>query len=102
MIDDPGNHKARAIGERVRKAGARVWFLPTCSPDLRQIEQVFVKFRHLIGNTQKGGCERVSDLIGPLLRTFSPEACGVSLGPGLASVQTDPALGAYAAGLDNG
>ena len=41
VLDNLGSHKGRAIRELVRKAGARVWFLPPYSPDLNPIEQVF-------------------------------------------------------------
>ena len=43
VMDNLGSHKGRAIRELVRKAGARVWFLPPYSPDLNPIEQVFAK-----------------------------------------------------------
>ena len=40
VMDNLGSHKGRAIRDLVRKAGARVWFLPPYSPDLNPIEQV--------------------------------------------------------------
>ncbi len=46
VMDNLGSHKAKAIGEAIRAAGARLWFLPPYSPDLNPIEQTFAKIKH--------------------------------------------------------
>ena len=78
VMDNLGSHKGRAKRELVRKAGARVWFLPPYSPDLNPIEQVFSKLKHLLRKAQKRKSERAWDCIGQLLSTFSPEECANS------------------------
>ncbi|MBK8839715.1 MAG: IS630 family transposase [Hyphomonadaceae bacterium] len=75
VMDNLGSHKGRAIRELVRKAGARVWFLPPYSPDLNPIEQVFAKLKHMLRKAQERTSERAWDRIGQLLKTFSPEEC---------------------------
>jgi transposase len=75
VMDNLGSHKGRAIRELVRKAGARVWFLPPYSPDLNPIEQVFAKLKHLLRKAQERTSEHAWDRIGQLLKTFSPEEC---------------------------
>ena len=48
ILDNLGSHKAPAIRNAIRAAGARLLFLPACSPDLNPIEQVFAKLKHLL------------------------------------------------------
>lgn len=75
VMDNLGSHKGRAVRQLVRKAGARVWFLPPYSPDLNPIEQVFSKLKHLLRKAQERTSERTWDRIGQFLTTFSPEEC---------------------------
>ena len=48
IMDNLGSHKAGAIRAAIRKAGARLLFLPPYSPDLNPIEQVFSKLKHFM------------------------------------------------------
>ena len=75
VMDNLGSHKGRVIREMVRKAGARVWFLPPYSPDLNPIEQVFSKLKHLLRKAQERTSEQAWDRIGQLLKAFTPEEC---------------------------
>src|ERR1019366_8112398 len=43
IIDNLGSHKGNAVRSAIRKAGARLFFLPPYSPDLHPIEQVFAQ-----------------------------------------------------------
>ncbi len=48
ILDNLSSHKRQRTGERIRSAGAELWFLPPYSPDLNPIENVFSKIkRHL-------------------------------------------------------
>ena len=58
VMDNLGSHKSKAVRALVRKAGARVWFLPPYSPDLNPIEQVFSKLKHLMRKAQERTTER--------------------------------------------
>jgi putative transposase len=40
VMDNLGSHKGKAIRHAIRKAGARLFFLPKYSPDLNPIESV--------------------------------------------------------------
>ena len=46
FLDNLGSHKGKAVRRAIRQAGARLWFLPPCSPDLNPIEQAFAKIKH--------------------------------------------------------
>lgn len=39
IMDNLGSHKGKAVQQAIRKAGARLLFLPPYSPDLNPIEQ---------------------------------------------------------------
>ena len=42
VLDNLGSHKGTAVRRTIEEmAGARLWFLPPCSPDLNPIEQAF-------------------------------------------------------------
>jgi transposase len=47
-MDNLGSHKAKAVRQLIRAAGAKLFFLPKYSPDLNPIEQVFAKLKHLL------------------------------------------------------
>jgi tRNA U34 5-methylaminomethyl-2-thiouridine-forming methyltransferase MnmC len=48
VMDNLGSHKAPAIRQAIRAAGAKLFYLPAYSPDLNPIEQVFAKLKHLL------------------------------------------------------
>jgi transposase len=48
ILDNLGSHKGQAVREAIRKAGAKLFFLPPYSPDLKPIEQVFAKLKTLL------------------------------------------------------
>src|SRR5438309_9618739 len=47
-MDNLGSHKAKAVRQLIRAAGAKLFFLPKYSPDLNPIEQVFAKVKHFL------------------------------------------------------
>jgi len=49
ILDNLGSHKGKAIRQRIRSAGAKLFFLPKYSSDLNPIEQVFAKLKHQTG-----------------------------------------------------
>src|SRR4051812_612685 len=48
ILDNLGSHKAAAVRNAIRAAGAHLLFLPPYSPDLNPIEQVFAKLKTLL------------------------------------------------------
>jgi transposase len=75
IMDNLGSHKAVAIRAAIRKAGARLLFLPPYSPDLNPIEQVFSKLKHFMRIAQERSVEAVSQAIAQILPTFSKQEC---------------------------
>ena len=75
IMDNLGSHKAKAIRDAIKAAGARVWFLPPYSPDLNPIEQTFSKIKHWMRIAQKRTIEETWRHLGNLLGTITPNEC---------------------------
>lgn len=75
IMDNLGSHKAEAIRAAIRKAGARLLFLPPYSPDLNPIEQVFSKLKHFMRIAQGRSVDAVSQAIASILPTFTKQEC---------------------------
>ena len=75
ILDNLGSHKAKAIRDAIRAAGARLWFLPKYSPDLNPIEQVFAKLKQLMRAAAARTIEATWKAAGNLLKRFQPDEC---------------------------
>ena len=74
VIDNLGSHKGKAVRRAIRATGARLFFLPPYSPDLK-IEQVFAKLKTLLRKAAERTVEATWKRIGSLLQAFSPQEC---------------------------
>ncbi len=74
-MDNLGSHKAPAIRQAIRAAGAKLFYLPAYSPDLNPIEQVIAKLKHLLRKAAERTREAVWHRIGSLLEQFTPQEC---------------------------
>ena len=75
IMDNLGSHKGKTVRSAVRRAGARLWFLPPYSPDLNPIEHVFSKVKHWMRMAQKRTVEDTWRHIGHLVQTITPNEC---------------------------
>ena len=75
VMDNLGSHKAPAIRQAIRAAGAKLFYLPAYSPDLNPIEQVIAKLKHLLRKAAERTREAVWRRIGSLLDQFTPQEC---------------------------
>jgi putative transposase len=75
VIDNLGSHRGKAIRRIIRSVGAKLFFLPTYSPDLNPIEQVFAKLKHLLRKAAARTFEAVCLALGNILQTFTPDEC---------------------------
>ena len=67
VLDNLGSHKGKAVRAAVKKAGARLLFLPKYSPDLNPIEQLFSKVKTLVRKAAPRSLDAVSDAIATAL-----------------------------------
>lgn len=75
IVDNLQSHKRRAVRDALRRAGAKLLFLPKYSPDLNPIEQVFAKLKHLLRRAAARTQEAVCRTIGELLGSFTAKEC---------------------------
>jgi transposase len=75
IMDNLGSHKAKAVRQLIRAAGAKLFFLPKYSPDLNPIEQVFAKLKHLLRKAAARSVETICAAIGEILGAFTPDEC---------------------------
>ena len=75
VLDNLGSHKGPAVRKALRKAGAKLFFLPPYSPDLNPIEQVFSKLKTLLRKAAERSVEATWKRIGSLLDAFQPQEC---------------------------
>jgi transposase len=75
ILDNLGSHKGMAVRRAIRKAGAKLIFLPKYSPDLNPIEQVFAKLKTLLRKAAARTVDAVCNVIGQLLDNFTPREC---------------------------
>jgi transposase len=75
IMDNLGSHKSKAVRRAIRRAGAKLIFLPKYSPDLNPIEQVFSKAKHLLRKAMARGPDAICDAIAEILDAFTPEEC---------------------------
>ncbi len=75
VMDNLGSHKGKAIRAAIRRAGAKLFFLPKYSPDLNPIEQAFSKIKTLMRKAAERTVDAVWKRLGKLLDTISPQEC---------------------------
>src|SRR5262245_64197539 len=75
VMDNLGSHKGKAVRRAIRKAGAKLIFLPKYSPDLNPIEQVFAKLKSLLRKAAARTIEAITAAIGQILDRYTPQEC---------------------------
>ena len=75
VIDNLGSHRGKAVRKVIRKAAARLFFLPKYSPDLNPIEQMFAKLKALLRKADARSLEAICDAIGEILDRFTLQEC---------------------------
>jgi len=75
VLDNLGSHRSKAVRQLIRSVGAKLFFLPTYSPDLNPIEQVFAKLKHLLRKAAARTVDAVCAAIGHAREAFTSEEC---------------------------
>jgi len=75
IMDNLGSHKGRAVRAAIKRAAARLIFLPPYSPDLNPIEQVFAKLKTLLRKARARSIDAMADSIRQSLPCFRPDEC---------------------------
>lgn len=75
VMDNLRSHTGTAVRTVIRKAGAKLVFLPQYSPDLNPIEQTFAKIKTLMRKAAERTVETVWKRLGTLLDAITPQEC---------------------------
>lgn len=76
IADNLASHKVAGVRQLIEARGASIRFLPSYSPDLNPIEQVFAKLKALVRSAAPRTREALWTGIGTMLDRFSPAECG--------------------------
>ena len=75
VMDNLGSHKGKAVRQAIRKAGARLLFLPKYSPDLNPIEQFFSKIKHWLRQAKARSLTQLTAALKDILENVPPKEC---------------------------
>ena len=75
VMDNLSPHKVAGVKEAIRAAGASVLYLPSYSPDLNPIEQLFAKLKALLRKAAARTQDPLWETIGTSLEAFTPAEC---------------------------
>jgi transposase len=75
ILDNLGSHKSKAVRTAIRRAGAKLIFLPKYSPDLNPIEKAFAKLKAHLRKAKARTVEAITAVLGNILDRFTPQEC---------------------------
>ena len=75
VLDNLGSHKGTTVRRLIHAADAHLLFLPPYSPDLKPIEQVSAKLKHLLRKARERTVGDLWHRIGELIGCFQPKEC---------------------------
>lgn len=75
VADNLGSHKVAGVREAIAARGASMMFLPSYSPDLNPIEQLFAKIKAVICRLAPRSREALFQAIGYALTQVTPTEC---------------------------
>jgi len=75
VMDNLPVHKVAGVETAIRTAGASLLYLPSYSPDLNPIEQLFAKLKALLRKAAARTKDALWTMIGALLDQFTPDEC---------------------------
>ena len=75
VLDNLPAHKVGGVETAIRAAGASLLYLPSYSPDLNPIEQLFAKLKGLLRKAAARTRDALWATLGELLDAFTPNEC---------------------------
>lgn len=71
ILDNLGSHRGHAVRDAIRSVRATLAFLPSYSPDLNPIEQVFAKIKHWMRMAQERTLQAISDRVATVVTAIT-------------------------------
>lgn len=75
LADNLSSHKVAGVREAIEARGASIWFLPSYSPDLNPIEQLFAKLKARLRGLAPRTRDALFHAIGSVINQVSPAEC---------------------------
>jgi transposase len=75
IADNLSSHKVAGVRQAIEARGASLLLLPSYSPDLNPIEQVFAKLKELLRAEAPRTLEALWSAVGRLLHRFTQDEC---------------------------
>lgn len=75
IMDNLGSHRALGVRKAILATGAKLAFLPSYSPDLNPIEQVFAKIKHWMRQAQARTPHALDNRIAGLVSNIPKQEC---------------------------
>ena len=75
VMDNLPAHKVAGVHQAIRAVGASLLYLPSYSPDLNPIEQLFAKLKALLRKAAARTKDALWTTIGTILDAFTPAEC---------------------------
>jgi transposase len=75
VMDNLGSHKIKPVRKAIRKAGAKLLFLPKYSPDLNPIEMFFAKLKHCLRKAQPRSLDAICNTIADTIAGLTKQEC---------------------------
>jgi transposase len=79
VMDNLPAHKVAGVREAIERAGVRLLYLPSYSPDFNPIEQAFAKLKNILRSIAARTVQTVRRALKKALRTFSRADCSAYL-----------------------
>jgi transposase len=73
VMDRLGAHRTKRVRRLIEARGAKLWFLPSCSPDFNPIEEAFSKVKALLKKAAARTREALLEAIAEALSAVTPE-----------------------------
>jgi transposase len=77
VMDNLSAHKNAPVMGTIAAVGAKLIFLPPCSPDLNAIENAFAKLKALLREAAARTINQLWDAIAQIIQTYSKAECAV-------------------------
>jgi len=75
VMDNLSSHKSQEVRQIIEAAGAKLLYLPPCSPDFNPIEQAFAKIKAHLRKAAERSIPALWDRIGSIIDTVPAAEC---------------------------
>jgi transposase len=75
IMDNLSCHHNAGVRRKIRKTGAKIWFVPPYSPDENPIENVFSVLKNALRKAAERTIEALTEAVQTIAKNIAPEKC---------------------------